>query len=74
MKKGIGLSSVCVEIVREVEGQSRRLDMLAAEGIEEQPVGSRLAAMGCTYAQGHHYARPLTKADFLDWSGAPAPA
>ena len=62
------------QIVRASLELARPLGLVTvAEGIEEQAVGSLLAAMGCTYAHGYHYARPLTKADFLAWPGAPAP-
>ncbi|HEY0324516.1 MAG TPA: EAL domain-containing protein, partial [Allosphingosinicella sp.] len=30
-----------------------------AEGIERAELGDALAAMGCTYGQGYHYARPM---------------
>ena len=33
-----------------------------AEGIEDAATGERLAAMGCSHAQGYYYARPMTKA------------
>lgn len=58
------------QIVRASLELARPLGLVTvAEGIEEGAVGSLLAAMGCTYAQGYHYARPLTKADFLAWPG-----
>lgn len=61
------------QIVRASLELARPLGLVTvAEGIEEAAVGSLLAAMGCTYAQGYHYARPLTKADFLGWQGGAA--
>ncbi|MFM7532963.1 MAG: EAL domain-containing protein [Rubrivivax sp.] len=58
------------QIVRASLELARPLGLVTvAEGIEEEAVGSRLATMGCTYGQGFHYARPLTKADFLSWPG-----
>lgn len=58
------------QIVRASLELARPLGLVTvAEGIEEEAVGVRLTAMGCTYGQGYHYARPLTKADFLAWPG-----
>ena len=34
-----------------------------AEGIEDAATGTLLASMGCTYAQGFHYARPMPVGD-----------
>ena len=38
-----------------------------AEGIESAAVAARLSAMGCTYAQGFHYARPLPRQALAPW-------
>ena len=38
-----------------------------AEGIEDADIGLRLADMGCTYAQGFHYGRPMPKNDVANW-------
>jgi EAL domain-containing protein (putative c-di-GMP-specific phosphodiesterase class I) len=38
-----------------------------AEGIEEQAVADQLQAMGCTYAQGYLYGRPMPKARVGEW-------
>ncbi len=47
-------------IVRAILSLADALGMeTTAEGIEERALGNRLAAMGCTYAQGFHYARPM---------------
>ncbi len=40
---------------------------VVAEGVESAEVASRLAAMGCHYAQGFHYSRPLPPQDFPAW-------
>lgn len=59
------------QIVRASLELARPLGLVTvAEGIEEASVGALLTNMGCTYGQGYHYARPLTKADFLAWPGA----
>lgn len=61
------------QIVRASLELARPLGLVTvAEGIEEEAVGTRLAAMGCTYGQGYFYARPLTRADFLAWGGTAA--
>lgn len=47
-------------IVRAILSLADALGMeTTAEGIEERALGNRLAAMGCTFAQGFHYARPM---------------
>lgn len=47
-------------IVRAILSLADALGMeTTAEGIEERALGNRLAAMGCTFAQGYHYARPM---------------
>lgn len=38
-----------------------------AEGIEDADIGQRLADMGCTYAQGYHYGRPMLKQELANW-------
>jgi EAL domain-containing protein (putative c-di-GMP-specific phosphodiesterase class I) len=41
---------------------------VVAEGVENAEVASRLAAVGCDYVQGFHYAKPLAPRDFLAWA------
>ena len=41
-----------------------------AEGIEDGDIARRLREMGCTFAQGYHYGRPLAKGDIAAWSTA----
>ena len=41
-----------------------------AEGIEDAATGERLAAMGCSHAQGYYYARPMAKAQIAAWATA----
>ncbi len=40
---------------------------VVAEGVESAEVAARLAAMGCDYAQGFHYAKPLSPKEFPGW-------
>ncbi len=48
-------------------GRSFGLEVVA-EGVETAEVAARLAAMGCDYAQGFHYARPLPPQELPAWS------
>jgi EAL domain-containing protein (putative c-di-GMP-specific phosphodiesterase class I) len=41
---------------------------VVAEGVESAEVAARLAAIGCDYAQGFHYAKPLAPRDFPAWA------
>lgn len=38
-----------------------------AEGIEDAEIGQRLVELGCTYAQGFHYGRPMPKQELANW-------
>ena len=40
---------------------------VTAEGVENQLTHEALVAMGCDFVQGYHYARPMRKADFVQW-------
>jgi len=40
---------------------------VVAEGVESEAVSRQLAEMGCDFAQGFHYARPLAPEGFPDW-------
>ena len=40
---------------------------VVAEGVEEERVSRELIAMGCDFAQGFHYARPLTPDKLVEW-------
>lgn len=41
---------------------------VVAEGVENAEVASRLAAIGCDYAQGFHYSKPLAPQEFAAWA------
>ncbi len=41
---------------------------VVAEGVETAEVAARLAATGCDYVQGFHYAKPLAPRDFPAWA------
>ena len=40
---------------------------VVAEGVEDERVSRELMAMGCDFAQGFHYARPLAPDKFVEW-------
>jgi diguanylate cyclase (GGDEF)-like protein len=44
---------------------------LVAEGVEDEPTGAALAALGCDVAQGFGIARPMPVADFQRWLEEP---
>jgi diguanylate cyclase len=39
-----------------------------AEGIEDGTIGAQLAALGCSHAQGYHYAKPMPKQQMGEWA------
>jgi len=41
---------------------------VVAEGVESAEAAAKLAAMGCDYAQGFHYAKPLPPKEFPTWA------
>ena len=43
---------------------------IIAEGVEEQAHVAILAELGCEYAQGYWFARPMPETDILAWLGA----
>ncbi len=47
-------------------GHSFGLEVVA-EGVESAEVAAKLADMGCDYAQGFHYAKPLPPKEFPAW-------
>ena len=47
---------------------------VVAEGVEDQATWDRLAALGCTYAQGYHLGRPVPVVEFAGWLSAREPA
>ncbi len=53
-------------IVRAILSLAQALGMkTTAEGVETNELAQTLAALGCTYGQGYHYARPLEAAQTL---------
>lgn len=60
-----------VHIIRAALELARAMGLSTiAEGIEDAATGERLAAMGCSHAQGFYYARPMAKAQIATWATA----
>ena len=61
-------SSRSLQIIRSTLDMARLLGMTTvAEGIEDQATGDLLAGMGCVYAQGYHFARPMPADAVMAW-------
>jgi predicted signal transduction protein with EAL and GGDEF domain len=41
---------------------------VVAEGVESEEAAAKLAAMGCDFAQGFHYAKPLPPQELVAWA------
>lgn len=60
-------------IVRTLIDLAHNLGLTAiAEGVETAALRDRLIDLGCDYAQGFFYARPLAANDFINWLATPA--
>jgi diguanylate cyclase (GGDEF)-like protein len=44
---------------------------VVAEGVEDEATLVRLAGLGCDYAQGYHFSKPLAPEAFREWIGIP---
>jgi EAL domain-containing protein (putative c-di-GMP-specific phosphodiesterase class I) len=45
---------------------------VVAEGVEDEATLQRLAGLGCDFAQGYHFSKPLAPEAFNAWLGLPA--
>ena len=60
-----------VHIIRAALELARSMGLSTiTEGIEDAATDERLAAMGCSHAQGYYYARPMAKAQIAAWATA----
>ena len=58
-------------VVRAMVALGENLDLTpTAEGVETRDQLSALRAMGCAWAQGHLFARPMPPQDLVGWLGA----
>jgi EAL domain-containing protein (putative c-di-GMP-specific phosphodiesterase class I) len=65
----IGVSERSEQIIRTALQLARTLGMSSvAEGIEDQATAQRLAGLGCVYAQGYHFGRPMPADRIADWA------
>jgi EAL domain-containing protein (putative c-di-GMP-specific phosphodiesterase class I) len=56
------------KVVEQTISLAHAFDLVAvAVGVEDEKVSQELVAMGCDFAQGFHYARPLAPDKFVDW-------
>lgn len=59
------------EIIASVIQLADKLEMsVIAEGVETQETQDALRQLGCSFAQGFLYSRPLALPDFIDWCTA----
>ena len=58
-------------MVRTILALARTLNLeVTAEGIEDADLQGRLLALGATYGQGYHFARPMPASDVLPFLSA----
>jgi diguanylate cyclase (GGDEF)-like protein len=71
----MGADARIAAIVRSTVELARALGLEAvAEGVEDADALARLAAMGCDWAQGYHFSRPLPPAELAAWVALPQAA
>ena len=71
---GLGTDPVAAAIVGAVAGMGQALDLdVVAEGVETAEQAATLASLGCPFAQGFHFARPLTPEQALELVRGPRP-
>ncbi len=57
------------KIVEQIIALGHSFDLeVVAEGVENAEVAARLAEMGCDYAQGFHYSRPMPPQELPAWA------
>ncbi len=60
--------AACLRLVRAILGLCREMNLVAiAEGVELPEQAAALHALGCEFAQGYLFARPLPESDTLQW-------
>ena len=67
----LGAAERSLQIVKSAIELARPLGLsTVAEGVEDGATAQRLHELGCTYAQGYHYARPLPIDELAAWAAA----
>jgi len=65
---GLGTDRDDTAIVRAIISMGQALDLqLIAEGVETETQLLELQRLGCAFAQGYHFSRPLPPAAFATW-------
>jgi predicted signal transduction protein with EAL and GGDEF domain len=63
---GITTRAADRQIVEAICGLAQVLDLVVVgEGVEDAETATVLAGLGCTYAQGYHYGRPVPASDLV---------
>jgi diguanylate cyclase (GGDEF)-like protein len=71
---GLGSSRADAAIVAGIVAIARALDIaVVAEGVESAAQAQRLRELGCPYAQGYHFGRPIAAEAFSELLSATAP-
>ena len=66
--QALGTSAATNQVAQSIVAMARQLGLrTVAEGIETAEQAEQVAALGCDYAQGYHYARPMSLADLCRW-------
>lgn len=65
MRKGSHLSKKDISIVESIFSMARVMELpIVVEGVENESQLAFLQNLGCRYAQGYHFYRPMSQADF----------
>jgi len=65
----MGSDRMGTSIVQAIIALAHSLDMrVVAEGVENKAQLSKLTSLGCDYAQGYQFAKPLSPADLVNFA------
>jgi diguanylate cyclase (GGDEF)-like protein/PAS domain S-box-containing protein len=66
---GIGSDRTGTSIVQAIVALAHSLEMrVVAEGVENEPQLKKLTSLGCDFAQGYHFAKPLSPVDLVTFA------
>ncbi len=72
--RGIGLDKAHETLIDTIIGMARRLGKkVVAEGVETEAQCDYLRELGCDFAQGYLFGKPMSAADFGEFVRASAP-